>query len=231
MIQFLYSPELPRWQRWLLIILHLFVIAGALALVLMISADTFRNVSFLGDPQYLRWQFWICLLFLVDITVGFCLAPNKWHFLRNNLFFLLICVPYVNILNWFHVQVPGEMVFLLRVIPMVRAAYVLAVVTGTLGHDRIRNMFKCYIMLLAGIVYFSSLMFYVEEHAVNPDIRSYWSSLWWSLMTMTTAGCYINEYTTVGRVLSVVLSGGGLILFPVFTVYIAHAVSGDDADN
>lgn len=199
-------------------------------MVLMISADTFRNVSFLGDPRYIRWQFWICLLFQLDIIVGLCVARNKWRYLIDNLFFVLICIPYVNLLHWFGVHVPGELTFMLRVIPMVRAAYVLAVVTGTFGHDRIRNMFNCYIMLLAGIVYFSSLMFYVEEHAVNPDIHSYLSSLWWSLMTMTTAGCYINEYTTVGRVLSVVLSGGGLILFPVFTVYIAHAVSGSDAE-
>lgn len=86
-------------------------------------------------------------------------------------------------------------------------------------------MFWVYIALLAVVVYASSYAFYAKEHAVNPDVHSYGDSLWWAIMCMTTAGSYIGEYTLTGKILSVILSGGGLILFPVFTVYITAAVT------
>lgn len=91
--------------------------------------------------------------------------------------------------------------------------------------NRISGMFKAYIFLLIAVVYFSSLIFYAEEHAGNPDVTTYGDAIWWAIMCMTTAGSYIGETTLTGKILSVVLSGGGLILFPVFTVYITNAVT------
>ena len=121
--------------------------------------------------------------------------------------------------------------FLLRAMPMLRATYVIVQVTSTINTDKVTNLFRAYITLFIVVVYFSSLMFYVEEHSINKDVDSYWSALWWTVMTLTTAGCYITEVTTVGKILSVVLSGGGLILFPVFTVYVANAVSGNSSSS
>lgn len=102
----------------------------------------------------------------------------------------------------------------------------LAVVLVMRQHvDRIKGVFMVYIILLVAVVYFSSLIFYAEERAVNPDVHSYGDAIWWAIMCMTTAGSYITEYTLYGKIMSVVLSGGGLILFPVFTVYITSAVT------
>lgn len=224
-------PELDSWQNRLMLALHVAVLIGAVVLVLMISFDTFQNVSFIGDPRYLRIQFWICMLFLLDITVEFIFSPKKWYYVVAHVFFFLICIPYINIFDYLQLPITGEMRFLMRVVPMIRVAYVMALIAGTLSRSRVTDMFTCYIILLVSIVYFSSMMFYVEEHQINPDVHSYWSALWWSIMNMTTAGCYIGEYTTAGRVMSVILSGGGLILFPVFTVYIAHAVAGTPTDD
>ena len=50
-------------------------------------------------------------------------------------------------------------------------------------------------------------------------------------MNITTVGCYIEPITPTGKVLSVILSGGGLILFPVFTVYIADALKAFDSGS
>ena len=89
----------------------------------------------------------------------------------------------------------------------------------------ISRMFWAYIALLAIVVYASSLLFYIKEHSINPDVSCYGDSLWWAIMCMTTAGSYISECTISGKIMSVILSGGGLILFPVFTVYITNAVT------
>lgn len=218
--------DIPSWQRHLLLILHILVLAGSIALIAFISFDTFRNVSFIENPRYMEMQFWICLLFMLDIIVEFAITPHKWHYIVSHIFFLLIAIPYINILEYWGVKLGGETAYVLRFIPMLRAAYVLAIITGALSSNRISSMFIAYIALLITIVYFSSMMFFVEEHKVNPDVTSYGQALWWSIMCMTTAGCYIGEYTVTGQILSVILSGGGLILFPVFTVYITHAVTG-----
>lgn len=225
------KTQVPKWQQKMLLLVHLSVLAGSLVLVAFISYDTFRNVSFIENQQYLDAQFWICLLFLFDIVLEFFLAPKKWHYLLSHIFFFIIAIPYINILNFFDIELSGELLYIIRFVPMLRAAYVLAIITGALSGNRISSMFIAYIALLLVVVYFSSMMFYVEEHIINPDCTSYAQALWWSIMCMTTAGSYVGEYTVTGKILSVILSGGGLILFPVFTVYITHAVAGTPDDD
>lgn len=228
------KPGVKEWQKNVLLGLHLAVLAGSIVLIFFISFDTFQNISFIESQRYLNAQFWICMLFMADIIAEFLLSPRKGRYVLTHIFFFLISIPYLNILNHYDVVLSPEMHYLIRFIPMLRAAYVLAIITGALSGNRVTSMFIAYIALLLTIVYFSSMMFFVEEQKVNPDITSYGQALWWSIMCMTTAGSYIGEYTLTGKILSVVLSGGGLILFPVFTVYITHAVTGapdDDAVN
>lgn len=206
------------------------VLCAAVYLILIVTRDTLDNVSFLVDPRFLGVQFWICMVFMVDSIVEFLLGRHSWGNGFIELFFLIACIPFVNIIDRFHIPVSGEEMFLLRVLPLLRAAYVIVRATS-LHSNHVTTLFKAYMTLFLVVVYFSSLMFFVEEYPVNRDVDTYWSALWWTVMTLSTAGCYIVEVTTVGKILSVVLSAGGLIMFPVFTVYIADAVSGHDKNN
>lgn len=225
------NRNVPQWQSRALLILHIAVLAGSIALVAFISYDTFQNISFIENQRYLKAQFWICLLFLFDIVVEFFITPRKLHYVLTHAFFFLIAIPYINIFNYYGIHLSGEAQYAIRFIPMIRAAYVLAIITGALSSNRVSSMFIAYIALLITILYFSSMMFFVEEHQVNPDCTSFAQAFWWAFMCMTTAGSYIGEYTVTGKILSVILSGGGLILFPVFTVYITHAVAGTPDDD
>ena len=108
---------------------------------------------------------------------------------------------------------------------MLRAAYALAIITRLLSSDRISGLFSCYIILLLTSVYFSAIIFYITEHYVNPLVTDFWNSLWWAFMNVTTVGCNINAITTTGMILAVILSAEGLILFPVFTIYITNALT------
>lgn len=218
-------------KRFIMSSLHMVVLVAAVLLILIITRDVFANVSFLVDPQYLKFQFWICVIFMADVVVEFIFGSHNWKRMVFEVVFFFLCIPFINIIDYYDIHVSGEVVFLLRILPMLRATYVIVNVTGTINSDRVTNMFRAYITLFVVVVYFSSLMFYVEEHPVNSSVDTYWSALWWTVMTLTTAGCYITEVTTVGKILSVVLSGGGLILFPVFTVYVANAVSGSSSSD
>lgn len=73
-------------------------------------------------------------------------------------------------------------------------------------------------------VYFASLIFFVLEHKVNPMVTDYWSALWWAFMDVTTVGSNIYAVTPTGKILSVVLAALGMMMFPIFTVYVTSLV-------
>lgn len=212
--------------------IHLVVILLAMLLITLITIDTLRDISFLADETYLKVQFWCCIFFLFDIAVEIFFSENRWKSLRSHALFILVSIPYLNIIHHFGISLIPEWQYVLRFVPMLRAAYVFAIVTGVTASSRwISTMFSTYITVLIMIVYFCSLIFFVSEHYVNPMVVDYWSSLWWSVMSLTTAGSSIHAVTLTGRVLGVVLSAGGLILFPVFTVFLTDKYSGNKTNS
>lgn len=208
--------------------MHIGVIIASVGLISLITVDTIRNISFLADKDYLTIQFWICMFFILDVAVECVFSPKRWDYLLRHLFFLIISIPYLNIVSAFHIEVSAEVAYGMRFIPMVRAAYVLAIVAGTLSANWVRSMFSAYIVVLLASVYFGSLMFYVEEHYINTMVTDYWSALWWAILDLTTVGCEISPITPTGKVLAVMLSAEGLILFPLFTVYLTDVMSRED---
>ena len=215
--------------------MHFGVIVLSMLMITLITLDTLRNVSFLADSTYLRVQFWCCLFFIADVLVEMSFAPKRWMFFRHHILFLLISIPYLNIIHHFDIHVNGHLQYILRFVPMVRTAYVFTIVTGVTASVRwAKNMLMTYMIVLIVAVYFCSLTFFVSEQEVNPSVPDYWSSLLWSIMSLTTAGCSIHAMTVTGRVLGVVLSAVGLIFFPIFTVFLTDSYanqSGGDEDG
>lgn len=206
--------------------MHLGVIILSILLITLITLDTLRNVSFLADSTYLHVQFWCCLFFIADVFVEMSFAPKKLKYLWHHTLFLLISIPYLNIIHHFNIPVDTHIQYLLRFVPMVRTAYVFTIVTGATASARwAKNMLMTYMIVLIVAVYFCSLTFFVSENPVNPDVPDYWSSLLWSIMSLTTAGCSIHAMTMTGRVLGVLLSAMGLIFFPIFTVFLTDSYS------
>ena len=206
-------------------ILHILVLMCAIGLIVLISYDCFRNISFLANETYMNIQFWICIFFIFDVVVEFFFAPKKWKYILTHLFFLIVSIPYLNIIAYYNIDLSPEMQYLVRFIPMIRAAYVLTIVLGVLSTDKVSSLFTAYVGLLIATVYFASMMFFIEEHYINPGVTTYWSALWWAFMDVTTVGCNINAITPTGKVLAVILAAEGLILFPIFTVYITNALT------
>lgn len=219
------------WKHNCVMVLRIAVIVLSVVLVAMITVDTLHDISFIADRTYLNVQFYICMVFLADVIVEWILSADKRKYIAGHIFFLLISIPYLNIIDHFHIDLPLEFQYVIRFIPMIRAAYVIGLLSGLTNANWVQSIFATYISILLIVIYSGSLMFYVQEHFVNPDVSSYWMSLWWTVMNITTVGCYIEPITPTGKVLSVILSGGGLILFPVFTVYIADALNAFDSGS
>ena len=204
--------------------LHLSAFMLSLLLVISISIDTFRGIPFYADTNYLDLQFWICMMLLVLFFIEVYHEENSWQYFGRHFLFLLLIIPYLTLFDWWGVELPAQTEYLFRFLPLVRGYVAFTVIAYGLLHDLASGLLITYIVVLFSFIYYCSLIFYVLEVNVNPMLHSFWDSLWYSCMTATTAGCNISAMTTVGKVISVLLALAGMMLLPVFTVYLTNLI-------
>ncbi len=202
------------------------VVVLSLGLIVVLSIATFKGVEFLHDSMYMKFQFFVCLFFIADFFVELWFAPrgSGWQYVRRRWFFLLISIPYLNLIYWFNVPVDPEAMYYIRFIPLMRCAFALSIVLGYISSNRITSLLTSYISILVMVTYFAGLIFYEREHPVNPLVVNYWDAFWWGMMQATTLGCDIYPVTPIGKALSVLLSFMGIIMFPLFTVYLSNVI-------
>lgn len=219
-----YTPEETRMRKNIYTVMHLIVLALSLFLVISISIDTFKNIAFYRVPEFMQFQFWICILFLMDFFIEFILAEKKWHYLLTHFLFFLVAIPYNAIIDYFGWSFSPQIEYLIRYIPLVRGGYALAMVANWLTSNKVTGLFLSYLISLVASLYFASIIFFVFEQDINPLVNTYMDALWWAAMDMTTVGSNIIAITPIGRILSVVLAALGMMLFPIFTVYITNLI-------
>lgn len=220
------SINLHGAKRVIIMTLHVLVLVVSVALIAVITLDALQNKSFLTDRGYMSMQLWVCLFFITDIIIEWLLATDKRVYWRSHIVFLLVSVPYLPIIAMFNIKLSGEATYLIQLVPLIRTAYIFLIVTGMMSRNWISSLFSTYVIVFVTTLYLGSLMFFVEEHYINRALASFGDALWWGVMNMTTCGSNISAITPTGKTIAVVLSGVGLILFPVFTVYITNVLSG-----
>ncbi len=205
-------------------ILHVIILLLSLFLVISISVDTFKGIPFYTQSLYMKVQLWICILFLFDFILELFLAKDKLRYFSTHFLFLLVAIPYQNIIAYMGWTFSPEITYMLRFIPLVRGGYAMAIVVGWLTYNKASSLFVSYLTMLLATVYFASLAFFVMEHKVNPLVTGYGDALWWAFMDVTTVGSNIIAVTATGRVLSVLLAALGMMMFPIFTVYVTSLI-------
>lgn len=206
-------------------VMNIVVLTLSVWLIVWISADTFRKENFLENHAYMTFQFWVCVVFMIDYFVELWCAENKARFAWHRLVFLLLSIPYLNIVNILHIPLSGQELYFVRFIPLARGALALGIVMGYLSRNAISSLFLSYLSIMLLLCYFCSLIFFQMEHGVNPQVTSYWDALWWSAMNMVTVGCNISPVTGAGKIVAVVLPISGMVIFPLFTVYLTNYVT------
>ncbi len=214
-------------HKGVLLTLHMLIVALSIWLVVLISVETFRGIDFYSEPRFHRQQFWICMVFLADYFIELMLAKRKWHYLVTRFFFLLVSIPYQAIIYRYGLQqyLSDEVSYLLRFMPLIRGGFAVAIVVGWFTSNKATGLFLSYLVTLISMVYFASLTFFLFEHGHNPLVTHYTDALWWACMDVTTVGSNIVAHTGVGRVLSVVVAALGMMMFPIFTVYITNLIT------
>ena len=205
--------------------LHILILVLSIFLVVRISLDTFNNEAFYLEPRFIRFQFWICVVFLFDFFVEFFLAQDKWRYIRNRFIFFLVSIPYNSIISFYGWTFSDQVTYALHYIPLIRGGYAMSIVVSWFTYNRATGLFISYLATLIFTVYFASLAFYVFEHNVNPEVVNYDDALWWAAMDATTVGSNIEAITPIGRILSVLLAALGMMMFPIFTVYVTNLLT------
>lgn len=224
------SPAAPHrrvGRKITLDIFHAAILVLSVALIAFISYDTFKAIPFLQDHAYMSFQFFVCLVFIADFFVEWALSPkgSKGRYFRHHLFFFLISIPYLNIINFLNLQISVDMVYFARFLPLCRGALALAIVLDYIASNKITGIFVSYLSIMVLTVYFAGLIFYEREAPVNPGVTSYWDAFWWCALEATTLGSSVNPMTLSGRLLAVLLSLMGIIMFPLFTVYLSSLIT------
>lgn len=205
-------------------ILYLFAIFASIVLIIDITLVDIPNIQNNTLIRNNNLQFWICIYFLLDLLSGFFLSDHRLEYFRRYLFLILVSIPYINVLNHFHLELSTQAFYLLKFLPIFRGVIALFLLVKLLISDRITGLFVSYLTLFFSIAYLQTLLFYLFEISVNPQVKTYGDVLWWASMTATTLGSNIIPVTTAGKISTAILAVAGITIFPIFTVYITTMI-------
>lgn len=194
-------------------------------LIVFISYDTLKGIDFLESGMYMNFQFWVCIAFLADFFAELYFSEQKQRYMKHHWVFLVVSIPYLNIINLFDIQIGHQALYFIRFVPLVRGAYAMAYVVAFFSSNRALSLLSQYIVIMVAAVYFISLIFFQQENGINPQVTSFWDAVYWACLESTTVGSSIDPVTIAGRVCAIVSSVLGVMMFPVFTVFVTTYLS------
>lgn len=98
--------------------LYATVLLLSLGLIVFISIDTFQGINFLENHYYMSYQLWVCVIFVIYFFVEYAIADDKWSYVKHRWFFLLLSIPYLNIISLFQINFSPEELYFIRFIPL-----------------------------------------------------------------------------------------------------------------
>lgn len=214
------KPSRPKLRNDIINIFNWLVIIGCILVISGLSVEAFHNSEQIYHQRYIQLQFWVCIVFLLDFFIRFFFSEHKLRFIALNFIFLLVSIPYLQILEALQITLSTEAEYMLRIMPFIRGGYGLVLIIDWITQNRVTSLMVSYGLIILSLTYLSSLVLYSLEHAINPMLTSFGDSLSWAFMNVTTVGSNIIPITATGKILAVVLAASGMMMFPIFTVYI-----------
>ena len=196
------------------------VIAG-IVLLAALSWEIIGGSGTRFSAFYLNVQLAVCVVFLLDFFVLWSAAQRKMRYLGRNLLFLLISIPWLNILGWCGVSVTRDWGVVVGLLPVLRAFLAMVIIVRWHTSDnKMRRMLVAYVFTVVIFTYISGLVFFEYEAGVNPKLHGFGNALWWAWMNVTTVGAEIFPVTAIGKVFCIMLPSLGMMFFPIFTTYV-----------
>lgn len=212
--------DMKRDNRILEHLFNILVLLGSFAILIIMSIELLSVKPRLSERFILNTHLIICSIFLIDFFIRWYDSRTGWRFLTRNFLFLLVSIPYLNIVHALTPTVSHSAWIVLRLIPLTRGFYGISIVVNWMTRSKVTNLFVTYLAILFTIIYFSSVLFFFFEHGLNPPVKTYWDAFNWAMMNVTTVGSDIFGVTKIGQSLAVVLAAAGMIFFPIFTAWV-----------
>ena len=197
-------------------------LVAALTLLIALSYEILHGENDHFSRWYLNLQLIVCAIFLLDFAVQISAAGQRWRFLRRNILFLLLSIPFLNIVSWLGIEPSRAWALALTAIPILRMLLAVYLLTVWIIEDTVRRLFAAYAFTLILFTYLSALIFYDVEASINPSLHNFGGAIWWAFMNMTTVGSALQPITAIGKILAVLLPLCGMMVLPLFTVYISN---------
>ncbi|MFH4981764.1 hypothetical protein AB6A40_008473 [Gnathostoma spinigerum] len=179
---------------------------------------------------------YICMAwFTIEYFLRFLISLNKLEFIRQPLnvidlltivpFYLELCLPFLGINADKLKELSGAMMVIriIRVLRMTRmfklARY--STTLQTFGHtfrSSITELSMLIMFLVTGILFFSTILYFLEKDEINSQFKSIPAACWWCVVTMTTIGYGDSvPHTAGGKLLATLASICGIIAlaFPI----------------
>lgn len=221
------EPNRAPWRN----ALDTLTLLGGIVLLVALSWEIIAGDHLHFSEGYMIVQLLVCLVFLCDFFVRWSASPQPRRFFGRNLLFLLLSIPFLNIIDWCSLSLSRDWAMLVGILPLARAFLALYVVVRWLVDNRVRKLFAAYILTVVVFTYLSALVFYDYEALVNPHLHGFGNALWWAWMGVTTVGAAIFPVTAIGKIFAVLLPILGMMMFPIFTVYVVQEYTHKQAEK
>lgn len=205
-------------------LLDALAIFASLLLLLSLSLDIVHRKSYTLSPMVEELQLVVCMIFIIDYIVQTMMSRNPKRYFWRNIVLLLVSLPYLNLMEWGGADLSKGVYIFLKCLPMVRGAVGIYMLIKYITPSRVSAIMWSYIVLIVLVTYISSLVFYAYEEVVNHAVEGFGTALWWAGLNVTTVGAPLFAVTPIGKILTVLLPGLGMVLFPLLTVYVTHLV-------
>lgn len=170
---------------------------------------------------YRTLHFGVCSIFFAAAIVRLSIAEYRRQHWFRDLVFALVCIPYINIMEWVGWTPPREVVRMVAFAPILISLLATTIIIEWLIEGRTKRLMAAYVLTVLLFTYISALIFYDYEIGVNSSLHSFGDALWWAWLNVTTVGAPIVATTTIGKIVGVVLPVVGMMFFPIFTVYVS----------
>lgn len=206
---------------------HRFAVTDILALLagivllISVSCEIARGNRNYFSETFLVIQLCACIIFMADYFVRAITDSDGKRYALRHLPYLLLSIPYLNLISWLGITLDRSWMMIVGIIPLMRAIVAGCVVVRWFSERGVRRMFTAYALTVLLLTYISGMIFYDYEISVNPHLHGFGNAIWWAFMGMTTVGAAIFPVTAVGKILAVILPALGMLMLPLFTVYVA----------
>lgn len=151
----------------------------------------------------------VSILFIALFIMLYRQAIDKEHYFSRNWWVLLGAIPIPSVAsdNTYVNVIIGILLlarFVVRLVVLIKVSHII-----------IPRFYALQIVTMLGFfTLLSTELFYMAEHATNPEVQTHFDSFWWTMVTTTTVGYGdITPVTSGGRVIAIfmMLMGIGIV--------------------